>query len=98
MRKKNVFGFLLLLFSSLIFITCYREDDSIRVYYDDLLENHLDSAVIVAETTKLDSLSEKGRAFFARFCAEVNHELFLFEFIELSSSYLYETLPFSNIK
>jgi len=71
MRKKNVFGFLLLLFSSLIFITCYREDDSIRVYYDDLLENHLDSAVIVAETTKLDSLSEKDRAFFAIFCAEV---------------------------
>ena len=71
MRKKSVSGFLLLLFSSLIFIACRQEDDSVRVYYDDLLENHLDSAVIVAETTRLDSLSEKERAYFAIFEAEV---------------------------
>ncbi|MBR3530642.1 MAG: hypothetical protein IKN83_04680 [Bacteroidaceae bacterium] len=71
MSKKNVCGFLLLLFSSLVFIACHQEDDSVRVYYDDLLENHLDSAVIVAETTNLDSLSEKERAYFAIFREEV---------------------------
>ena len=63
MRKKNVSGFLLLLFSSLIFIACHQEDDSVRVYYDDLLENHLDSALVVAE--------KEERAYFAIFCAEV---------------------------
>ena len=71
MRKKNVSGFLLLLFSSLIFIACHQEDDSVRVYYDDLLENHLDSALVVAESTQVDSLSKEERAYFAIFCAEV---------------------------
>ena len=52
MRKKNVSGFLLLLFSSLIFIACHQEDDSVRVYYDDFLENHLDSALVVAALEK----------------------------------------------
>ena len=71
MRKKNVSGFLLLLFSSLIFIACHQEDDSVRVYYDDLLVNHLDSALVVAESTQVDSLSKEERAYFAIFCAEV---------------------------
>jgi hypothetical protein len=55
MRKKIVFDFLLLLFSSLISIACHQEDDSVRVYYDDLLENHLDSALVIAESTQVDS-------------------------------------------
>ena len=71
MRKKNVSGFLLLLFSSLISIACHQEDDSVRVYYDDLLVNHLDSALVVAESTQVDSLSKEERAYFAIFCAEV---------------------------
>ncbi len=71
MRKKIVFDFLLLLFSSLISIACHQEDDSVRVYYDDLLVNHLDSALVVAESTQVDSLSKEERAYFAIFCAEV---------------------------